>query len=92
MAAGCGNVVLTVRKARIVKTTSTGASSGDGGDLASYAPVSTYNCPSKAPIKGNESSMIYHPPSSPWYDITTPEQCFATEAGAQAAGFRRTSF
>ncbi len=57
----------------------------------SYAP-SGYNCPTTAPIKGNESSMIYHPPSSPWYDATTPEQCFASEAGAVAAGFVRASY
>jgi endonuclease YncB( thermonuclease family) len=58
----------------------------------SYAPISTYRCPSYAPIKGNEGSWIYHPRSSPWYAITTPEQCFATEAAARAAGFRRANY
>ena len=61
-------------------------------DLNSYPPVSTYDCPSNAPIKGNESSMIYHPPDSPWYAETTPEQCFASEAGAVAHGFRRAIY
>ncbi len=61
-------------------------------DLASYSPVSTYNCPTNAPIKGNESSMIYHPVDSPWYAITTPEQCFASEAGAVSHGFRRAQY
>lgn len=91
LAAGCRNVLLTVRKASVVKAGTSGGSTGTG-DLASYAPVSTYNCPAKAPIKGNEPSMIYHPPSSPWYDQTTPEQCFATETGAKKAGFRRAIY
>ena len=42
--------------------------------------------------KGNEGSWIYHPPSSPWYAQTIPEQCFATEAAARAAGFRRANY
>lgn len=63
-----------------------------GDDLDSYPPASTYACPTNAPIKGNESSMIYHPPESPWYAITTPEQCFASEAGAVAHGFRRAKY
>ena len=87
VAANCRNVVLTVTKAKIVLGGSTSS-----GDQTSYPPVSAYDCPSNAPIKGNESSMIYHPPDSPWYDGTTPEQCFATEAGAQAAGFRRAIY
>lgn len=61
-------------------------------DTGSRAPSSTWNCPRSAPIKGNEPSMIYHPRSSPWYDATTPEQCFASEAGARAAGFRRAIY
>jgi endonuclease YncB( thermonuclease family) len=61
-------------------------------DMNSYPPISTYDCPSNAPIKGNESSMIYHPPDSPWYAQTTPEQCFASEAGAVAHGFRRAIY
>lgn len=67
----------------------TGSSASTGG---TYRPVSTWNCPSFAPIKGNEGSWIYHPRSSPWYARTTPEQCFATEAAAKAAGFRRANY
>jgi len=63
-----------------------------GSDLNSYPPSSTYTCPPNAPIKGNEGSWIFHPPSSPWYSITTPEQCFASEAGAVAHGFRRAIY
>ena len=55
----------------------------------SYQPISKWNCPAKAPIKGNESSMIYHMPGQRYYDATTPEQCFATESAARAAGFRK---
>lgn len=58
---------------------------GGGG---SYAPVSTYNCPKNARIKGNASSMIYHMPWNAYYSVTTPEECFATEAAAQAHGYR----
>lgn len=63
------------------------ASPGSGGVL----PVSQTDCPSNAPIKGNESSsgvLIYHTSSSATYDETNPEECFATEAAAQAAGYR----
>ncbi len=90
VARGCRNVFVKVTTAKVLLRN---ASGGTGtGDLHSYAPVSKYNCPAKAPIKGNESSMIYHVPASPWYDITTPEQCFATKAGAEAAGFRPANF
>lgn len=91
VAAGCRNIVVTVTKATIVHT---GGTSGRGasGDLASHPPASSYDCPAKALIKGNESSMIYHPPDSPSYAQTTPEQCFASEAGARAAGFRKAIY
>ena len=91
-ARSCRNKVVTVRTAKIVLRGSGGSGGSGTTDLHSYAPVSTYNCPAKAPIKGNESSMIYHVPASPWYSRTTPEQCFATRAGAEAAGFRPAQF
>ena len=75
---------------------SSGGSTGGGGATVtggSYPPVSTYACPSFAPIKGNEGSWIYHlRRSSPWYSETTPEACFASEAAAKAAGFRRANY
>jgi len=42
-------------------------------------------------IKGNisGSSKIYHIKGGASYDKTVPEQCFNTEAEAQAAGFRK---
>lgn len=45
-------------------------------------------CPRSRPVKGNENSMIAHEPSDRYYNITEPEQCFATMADAEAAGFR----
>jgi micrococcal nuclease len=46
------------------------------------------DCPSSAPIKGNANSMIYHQPGQEYYDITVPEECFATAAAAERAGYR----
>jgi endonuclease YncB( thermonuclease family) len=53
-----------------------------------YWPISTYRCPASAPIKGNESSMIYHMPGQAYYAVTTPEYCFKTQAAARWYGFR----
>lgn len=52
-------------------------------------PVSAWNCPSWAPIKGNADSGIYHLRHQRYYDRTKPEECFATEAAAVRAGYRR---
>ena len=63
-----------------------------GGDTKSYAPVpGTTNCPAKARIKGNrgDSEWIYHLPGQDYYDVTNPEECFATEEGAQKHGYRK---
>lgn len=51
------------------------------------APVSKWNCPSWAPIKGNQSG-IYHVPGGRWYTKTTPEECFTTASAARKAGYR----
>ncbi len=44
-------------------------------------------------IKGNVSgnNKTYHVPGGSFYDRTTPEMCFSTEAEAQAAGFNKSS-
>lgn len=55
---------------------------------SSTAPISAWDCPSWAPIKGNASSMIYHMPGGTYYSRTKPEQCFSTESAARAAGYR----
>lgn len=47
-----------------------------------------WDCPDDAPIKGNASSMIYHTPDGSFYDKTNPEECFASESDARAAGYR----
>ncbi|MFN0071872.1 MAG: hypothetical protein ACKVVP_10340 [Chloroflexota bacterium] len=51
-------------------------------------------CPGTHPIKGNQGSRsttdwIYHVPGGGSYGQTDPEECFANEADAQAAGYRR---
>lgn len=51
-------------------------------------------CPPTHPIKGNQGSRsttewIYHVPGGGSYAQTAPEECFAAEADAQAAGYRR---
>lgn len=56
-------------------------------------PVSKDDCPPSHPIKGNQGSReqkdwIYHTRASRAYAATDPEECFATEADAQAAGYR----
>ena len=39
-------------------------------------------------MEGNAPSGIYHVPGAAYYDETNPEECFATEAEARAAGYR----
>lgn len=51
-------------------------------------PKGSINCPSYAPLKGNESSHIFHAPGQRYYARTKPEFCFATKAAAIAAGYR----
>jgi hypothetical protein len=62
-------------------------SSPSGGGGTSYPPISEDDCPPNAPIKGNQSG-IYHVPGGAYYGVTDPEECFATEADARAAGYR----
>jgi hypothetical protein len=50
-------------------------------------PISESDCPQSHPIKGNQSG-IYHVPGGAYYDVTDPEECFATEADARAARYR----
>lgn len=57
-------------------------------------PIGEYACPGTHPIKGNTTSdtgdLIYHVPGGAFYQATKPEVCFAAEADARAAGFRRS--
>lgn len=45
------------------------------------------NPPAGFDIKGNEDSMKFHAPSSPWYGRTIAEVWFRTAEAAEAAGF-----
>ncbi|OFI38592.1 hypothetical protein BIU82_04545 [Arthrobacter sp. SW1] len=56
----------------------------------SAKPVSKWNCPAWAPIKGNAPSKIYHLRGQRYYNATTPEICFSTEAAAVRAGYRKS--
>ncbi|MFZ1373768.1 MAG: hypothetical protein WAS01_08235, partial [Nostocoides sp.] len=40
-------------------------------------------------IKGNQDSMLFHTPESPWFKRTKAEVWFADEASAERAGFTR---
>lgn len=57
---------------------------------SSSKPVSKWNCPAWAPIKGNAPSKIYHMKGQRFYLKTTPEICFSTEAAAKKAGYRKS--
>ena len=56
-------------------------------------PADKDNCPESHPIKGNQgqAEYIYHLPGGAYFGGTDPEECFATEADAQAAGYRKAS-
>jgi len=59
--------------------------------MPSSSAVPDDDCPDSAPIKGNRSTsgeLIYHVPGGQLYERTNPEQCFASEKEAQAAGYR----
>jgi hypothetical protein len=55
---------------------------------AGRAAPSGMACPATHPLKGNRTSMIYHRPGGEFYEQTRPEECFASPADAEAAGFR----
>lgn len=64
-------------------------STGGSGLTGSWPQAGDkYPCPRSRPVKGNEDSMIAHEPTDRYYNITKPEQCFATMSDAEAAGFR----
>lgn len=78
---------------RVVRTTVTAKADApqqlaDSAGPAGPQPPMGSSCPADAPIKGNANSGIYHVPGGEYYDRTIPEECFATEADAVAAGYR----
>jgi len=55
---------------------------------ASARPLEDGSAPSEEyTIKGNAGSMLYHPPTSPFYGRTKAEVWFTTAEAAEAAGF-----
>lgn len=46
-------------------------------------------CPPGYPIKAKSSSKIFHVPGGRSYDRTVPDRCYATEADAEADGYRK---
>lgn len=54
------------------------------------APLADGSCPPDHMIKAKESSGIYHVPNGRFYERTNADRCYATEAGAQADGYRRS--
>lgn len=60
-----------------------------GKKPSSVAGSGGYDCPKGYPIKGNASSGIYHIPGGASYDRTKPEECFASKAAAERAGYRQ---
>jgi len=48
------------------------------------------DCPPGYPIKGNQSTMIYHEPGTPTYLSTLPELCFSNADVARTAGYSPT--
>jgi hypothetical protein len=56
-------------------------------------PVKPQGLDCAGQIKGNIGSKgekVYHMPGGSFYNRTTPEACFGTEAEAVAAGFRKS--
>jgi endonuclease YncB( thermonuclease family) len=66
----------------------TGGTGGTGFTGSWPQAGDRHPCPRSRPVKGNEDSMIAHEPGDRYYNVTKPEQCFATMSDAQAAGFR----
>ena len=54
----------------------------------SHAALTDGGEPDGFPIKGNETSMLYHVPGSSFYDRTVAEVWFDTAESAEAAGFQ----
>lgn len=48
------------------------------------------SCPDSHPYKGNRNSGKYHRPGCPHYSRTKAEECFASAADAEAAGYVRS--
>jgi large subunit ribosomal protein L4 len=54
----------------------------------SHAPLADDSQPEGFPVKGNESSKLYHLPGTSFYNRTTAEVWFASAEDAEKAGFQ----
>lgn len=68
------------------------AAAADDIPAGAIRGVESGECPEDYPVKGNQSSKLYHTPGSPFYDRTIPEFCFASTEAAEAAGFNPTKY
>ncbi|MFT3899896.1 MAG: DUF2382 domain-containing protein [Gordonia sp. (in: high G+C Gram-positive bacteria)] len=57
--------------------------------VGAHLPLANKAQPEGYPIKGNADSGLFHTPKSRAYAATIPEIWFATEADAEAAGFKK---
>lgn len=80
---------IAAMKAWVASEARMAAASRAAAAAASRPPISAYACPATHVIKGNRNSMIYHMPGQEYYTRTKPEQCFALEADAIMAGYRK---
>jgi hypothetical protein len=87
---GSITVRVTGTKSGYITAARTSAKTGVVSYPARTKPISTWNCPAWAPIKGNASSMIYHVPRGAYYNKTKPEACFSSEGAAVKAGYRKS--
>jgi micrococcal nuclease len=85
--AGCSASASASSSTSASPSTSAKAKPSGGGAVA---PISEDDCPQSAPIKGNQSGL-YHVPGGTYYDVTNPEECFATASEAEAAGYEASS-
>lgn len=61
--------------------------------LISGNDPTTVSCEDYGVVRGNVSQsgeLIYHLPGDQYYDVTVPEQCFATPSDAQESGYRHS--
>lgn len=67
----------------------TATAAGGGGEAK--AVVAGTSTPANCLVKGNPSSRIYHVQGGAFYKTLKSPQCFASEALAQAAGYRKSA-
>ena len=72
-----------------------GAGKPEGAGKPSGVAPEAAKCPTAYPIKGDRADRgkperTYYLPGTPTYEAAQVDECFATEADAQAAGYRRS--